>query len=133
MGLSKIRIIPKTLSLFFNMTVYFVRRYDGTFVKYGFQWASDIQEAALYTSIGPARSRVTRWSRLRPNEPLLTILAITFTEQDCQVLDQTDRTRTLNKRKQQRDKEREQRRIADKIQRLEAERIRINNELKQLS
>lgn len=114
------------------MTIYLVRRFDGTFVKYGFNWTIDMQKAAIYPSIGPARSRVTRWSRMHPKEPLLTILAFTFTEADAIVLDQTKRTFQLNKAKQQRDQQRKQERDKEHKQWLLEERADIERQLSSL-
>ena len=115
------------------MTIYLVRRYDGTFVQYGFQWTADMQDAEVYTSIGPARSRVTRWSRLHRNEPLCTILAFTFTEKDATVMDQTERTKQLNAEKSKRDAERKKQRDADQRAWLKTEQARIVQELSILS
>lgn len=92
------------------MTIYLVRRHDGTFVQYGFNWTENMQEAEVYSSIGPARSRVTRWSRMNRGEPLCKILAFAFEEKDATVMDQTLRTTQLNAAKRRRDAEKKKER-----------------------
>lgn len=111
------------------MTIYLVRRYDGTFVRYGFNWTPDMQTAEVYTKLGQARSRVTRWSRLHPSEPLCTLLAFTFTEVDATVLDQTQRTTQLNAAKRKRDAEHKRERDKDRAEWLRQEHVRIAAEL----
>ncbi len=73
------------------MTLYLVRRHDGTFMRYGRNWG-DMEGAQVYVKSGPARSRVTTWARTHPNEPVPTLLMLVFTEADMQVVDMSEST-----------------------------------------
>ncbi len=74
------------------MTIYLVRRHDGTYLQYGFNWTTDMDEAQIYTKTGPAKTRCTRWARMHPGEPVLQLLSLTFTAANMQVVDMTERT-----------------------------------------
>ncbi len=74
------------------MTIYLVRRHDGTFMAYGQCWVAAMEDAQVYVKVGPAKSRITRWVRSHANEPYPTLLMQTFTEDDMHVVDMSEST-----------------------------------------
>lgn len=89
------------------MTIYLVRRHDGTFRASGRDyWTTDMQEARVYAKPGPVKSLVTRWQRENPGEPTLTMLMQTFAEADMTVVDLSENTSKAIARIQRRKLER---------------------------
>ncbi len=111
------------------MTIYIVRRYDGTYLQYGFNWTTNMTEAQVYTKPGPAKGRVTRWARAKPNEPVLNILSFTFTEADATIMDMTEVTIKKVNAKARRKLEVEARRKQEEIVHLQEEQSRIQSRL----
>jgi hypothetical protein len=99
------------------MTIYLVRRHDGTFMRYGGNWG-DMEGAQVYTTPGPAKSRITKWARLYPAEPTLSLLTFTFTAADMQVVDMTSVTAKSVGRIQRRKMEAAQRAADEEVIRL---------------
>lgn len=75
------------------MTIYLVRRHDGTFHAHGRNfWTSDMQKARVYVKPGPPKALVTKWQRENPDEPTPTMLMLTFEDTDMHVVDLSEST-----------------------------------------
>lgn len=114
------------------MTIYLVRRHDGTFMRYGRHWG-DMEGAQVYTKPGPAKARVTCWMRSHPNEPVPTLLMFPFTEDDMHVVDLSESTSKAIVRIQRRKLEAHRLRARLEIERLKAEQAHIEQRLATLN
>lgn len=116
------------------MTIYFVRRSDGTFRAKGSYayWTDDMQEARAYSRIGPAKALVTRWQRENPDEPTLTLLAFTLNVEDALVVDLSEDTAKALSRIQRRKLERAQAHAKWEIEELTRKHAEIQQRLVRL-
>ncbi len=114
------------------MTIYLVRRHDGTFMSYGGYWVEDMDEAQVYKKIGPAKGRVTRWAKHNPNEPHPTLLAWLLTEADAHVVDLSENTTKALARIQRRKLEREKAHASWELEELTRKQAEIQSRLNAL-
>lgn len=115
------------------MTIYLVRRHDGTFMRYGCHWVTDMADAQVYVKPGPAKSRVTKWARLHPDEPVPTLLAWSLDEADALVVDMSENTEKALTRIKRRQMERERTHAQWEIEDLQRKQREITARLATLS
>ncbi len=111
------------------MTVYLVRRHDGTYLQYGFDWTTDMEKAQLYTKPSGPKSRCTRWARMHPDEPILQVLSLTFTADDMEVVDMTPVTTKRVASINARELKWAQASAASEIERLKRQQVEIEQRL----
>ncbi len=116
------------------MTIYLVRRHDGTFRAHGNRafWTADMQQARVYAKPGPPKGLVTKWQRENPDEPTPTMLVMTFDAADMHVVDMSESTAKAISRIQRRTLERAQANAKWEIESLTRKHAEIEQRLKTL-
>lgn len=103
-----------------NLQLYAVRNSDGQFFRAkgygggGATWVDDLCRAKIYANIGQARSRVTFFANNYPKYPTPQLIVIKANE--LEILDETER---VEKAKQKKLKEVEQRKINEQEWKIE--------------
>ncbi len=113
------------------MTIYLVRRHDGTYRAHGSYsyWTDDMQDARVYAKLGPAKALVTRWQRENPDEVTPTLLMMTFDAADMHVVDLSESTSKAIARIQRRKLERQKTQIAWELETLTRKQTEIAQRL----
>lgn len=115
------------------MTIYLVRRHDGTYRGTGrIKWTSDMQRARVYTKPGPPKAYITSWKRQHPDEPTGQILAFTLSPEHATVFDMTESTAKSLQGKARRELVRSQEQATQQIQYLQQQREAIDRQLASL-
>lgn len=78
------------------MKVYIVQNQEGKYFRaigyagFGKSWVDEIEKARLYTKIGPARSRVTFFSKNYPNYGVPKLIEFNLDIEKATVIDMTE-------------------------------------------